>query len=373
MNLEIKINMKIKITTIWKDLGIEDEIGLISQIYGGYPEKISMINIALIDSERARVFIESQESYCGITKLSTLHKFVRFGAFTIDEENKIDFHKPSWSLHDYTISINWEKMHYLAGFYHDTEARKPFGSIQQEKIMRKIIFKKAINKNSNKFSLTEWDLGSFIADPIDDIRYSFDNSPDLNIKFMSTLFILERQEFIKITGIDYDFDNNRKFLKNVSYDYPDEEPVYDDYYLPANHCYVEIELLESININKQKDENETDENTNTITITKNWRLVEKEYKAYIYNDNKIIFTFNRLSSNTYLYFKYLCQNYGKKISYEEMYKVGSGIKDRDNPKRWETNAGVRRTINKLKQSFQNKKIKQIYINTKEYLVLTISS
>jgi len=363
--------MKIKIASSWKDLGIEDEIGLISQIYGGYPNKIVTINIAHIDSEHARAFIESQESFCGIEKLSTIHKFVRFGALTIDEESTIDFHNPGWSLHDYTVSVNWEKMHYFAGFYHDTEALKPFGSIQQEKIMRKIIFKKATDKNSNKFSLSEWDLGSFIAEPIDDIRYSFDSSPDLNIKFMTTLFQLERDGFIKITGLDFDFDNNRKFLKNVSYDDADEEPIYDDYYLPANHCHVEIELLEDVNVKKQKDEDKTEENSNTITITKNWRLVAKEYEAYIYNTNKNLFTFSRLTSNTYLYFKHLCKNYGKKIAYEEMYQVGKEIKGWNKLKRWETNAAVRRTINKLKESFKNKKLKQICINTKEYLMLTI--
>jgi len=364
--------MKIKIASVWKDLRIEDEIGLISQIYGGYPNKIITVNIALIDSEHARTFIESQESYCGIEKLSTLHKFVRFGALTIDEKSTIDFHNPDWSLHDYTVFVNWEKMHYFAGFYHDTEALKPFGSIQQEKIMRKIILKKAVNKNSSKFSLTEWDLGSFIAEPIDDIRYSFDSSPDLNIKFMATLFQLEKDGFIKITGLDFDFDNNRKFLKNVSCDYADEEPIYDDYYLPANHCHVEIELLEKINVNEQKDEDKTEENSNTITITKNWRLAEKEYEAYLYHDDKKVFTFNRIKANTYLYFKHLCLNYGKKITYEEMGKTGNKSKGWDELERWEINANVRRTITQIKANFKKYKVGQIKINTKGFLKLTIA-
>lgn len=365
--------MKIKISSSWADLGIKDEIGLLSQIYGGFTYPISVIDIAHIDSEYARTFVESQVNFCGIEKLTTLNKFVKYGGLTITAEDRTNISQPDWCLHDFTVSIDWTKLHNFAGFYHDFEAKKPYGSIQQEKIIRKIIIEKARKSGLHKLELSERDFGTFIANPIDDEHYSFDDSPDLHIKFMTCLFQLEREKFITITGLDFNFDANRKFFKTVSSDYDDVNPIYDDYYYPAEHCHVEIELLDNEKENKQIDEDNISEVTKIISITKNWRLVEKEYKAYIYNDNKIIFTFNRLSSNTYLYFKYLCQNYGKKISYEEMYKVGNEIKDRTNPKRWETNAAVRRTINKLKESFKNKKIKQICINTKEYLVLTISS
>ncbi|MBI4973316.1 hypothetical protein HZC27_01770 [Candidatus Roizmanbacteria bacterium] len=365
--------MKIKISSSWADLGIKDEIGLLSQIYGGFAYPVNVINIAHTDSEYARAFVESQECFCGIEKLSTIDKFVKYGALTITDEDRMNMSRPAWCLHDFTVSVDWTKLHNFAGFYHDFEAKEPYGSIQQEKIVRKIIIEKVQNSRSRELELSERDLGTFIAKPIDVEHYSYDDNPDLHIKFMTTLFQLEREKFIKILGLDFNFDANRKFFKTVSSDYNDINPIYDDYYYPAEHCHVEIELLDNKKENKQIDENNISGATKIISITKNWRLVEKEYKAYIYHGNKNLFTFSRMTSNTYLYFKHLCKNYGKKIAYEEMYKVGSEIKDRTNPKRWETNAGVRRTINKLKENFKNKKIRQIRINTKEYLVLTISS
>ncbi len=343
--------MKIKISSSWKDLGIEDEIGLISQIYGGFPNKISIINIAHIDSGHARTFIESQESYCGIEKLSTLHKFIRFGAFTIEDQNTIDFHNPKWHLRDYSISINWEKMHLLAGFYHDTEALKPFGSIQQEKIMRKIILKKATDKNSNKFSLSEWDLGSFIAEPIDDIRYSFDNSPDLNIKFMSTLFILERQGFLKITGIDFDFDNNQKFLKNVSYDFTDEDPIYDDYYLPANHCHIEIEVnpaeIQAVSVKKEP----VEENKEEVKKHKGWLLKKDIKEAYLTRNGKTKFTFKHNDSIEYRCFEYLFKYIDKKVSYEDIYKYAFQLKYPAKGNRTMANKAVMNVVRRIIKKF----------------------
>lgn len=361
MKEEIKIKMKIKISSSWKDLEIEDEIGLISQIYGGYPDKISTINIALIDSEHAKTFIESQESYCGITKLSTLHKFIRFGAFTITEENKIDFHNPSWCLHDYTVSVDWEKLHLLAGFYHDTEARKPFGSIQQEKIIRKIILKKAINKKSNKFFLSEWDLGSFIAEPIDDEHYSYDESPDLHIKFMTTLFQLERDKFITIVGIDFDFDNARKFLKNVSSNYDEENFIYDDYYLPAAHCHVEIEInpteLEMFT-NKEKP---VEENNEEIIKHKNWSLKKDIKEAHLIHKHKIKFTFKHNDSIEYRCFEYLFNHINKKVPYEEIYKYAFRLKYPAKGNRTKANKAVMNVVRRIV-----KKLQKMGINDFDY-------
>ncbi len=365
--------MKIKISSSWADLGIKDEIGLLSQIYGGFAYPVNVINIAHVDSEYARVFVESQESFCGIEKLSTLDKFVKYGALTITDEDRMNMSRPNWCLHDFTVSIDWTKLHNLAGFYHDFEAREPFGSIQQEKIIRKIIIEKGGRSGLRKLELSERDLGTFIAKPIDVEHYSYDDNPDLHIKFMTTLFQLEREKFIKILGLDFDFDASKTFVKTIDEDDGSSTPIINEIYYPAKHCHVELELIDNKKGNKQKDDNNLSEAAKIIPIAKNWRLVEKEYEAYIYNGSKNLFTFSRLTSNTYLYFKHLCKNYGKKTAYEEMYQVGKEIKGWNKLKRWETNAGVRRTINKLKESFKNKKLKQIRINTKEYLMLTILS
>jgi len=365
--------MKIKISPSWGDLGIQDEIGLLSQIYGGDAGHLTAIDIIHIDSENARLFADSQEHLCSIEKLSTLHKFIKLGGLAITRENTISMNLSTWHLHSFSASIDWTKLHELAGFYHDHETEEPYGTIQQEKIMRKIIIEKAKKTGSHKLELSEKDLGTFITQPIDCEHYSYDKSPDRNVKFMATLFQLEREQFITITGLDYNFDATRIFIKTIEDDDWSDAPTINEIYYPAEHCHVEIELLNNEQENKQKDTDDLHSDGKIISITANWRLVEKEHTAYIHNGNKTIFTFPHITSNSYVYFRHLCKHYDTKIAYEDMYQAGKGVKGWNTLKRWETNAAVRRTINKLKKDFKNQMIKQIHINTKEYLKLTISS
>jgi len=371
MKEEIKINMKIKIASSWKDLGIEDEIGLISQIYGGFDNPTNTIQIILDNSQQTKSLIGSKEDVYSIKRYETLDKFVKYGALTIINECIKEFDKTGARYRQFDVLINWPKLHEITGYFHDFEAKEPYPPVQQEKIMRKMIFEKALKARSYKLSLSEKDLGRFIVEPIDDEQLSFDKSPDLHIKFMTCLFALEKQKIIKITGLDFDFDATRIFIENISSDRDDDDFIYYDWYSPAGHCHVEIEIdpaeLKELSINKEP----VEENKEEIKKHKNWLLKKDIKEAFLIHNGKTKFTFKHNDSIEYRCFEYLFKHIDKKISYEEIYKNAFLLKYPAKGNRTNVNRSILTTAIRIEKQLHKIGLKSIRIIRNMGLLLII--
>ncbi|PIY71582.1 hypothetical protein COY87_05455 [Candidatus Roizmanbacteria bacterium CG_4_10_14_0_8_um_filter_33_9] len=276
------------------------------------------------------------------------------------------------NLKIYKAKINWNNLPRLTAYLHDKEAIEPYGERKQQEILYQLILKESIKQKESRFLLSEEILGEYTAYIEDFRQYNHGKSPVRHIKFLSTILILKDLNILNIIQSSFHFDAQPRTIKaqtEFTFSF-----ITNPYKIcrPSAHCLLLIEFIKNKNQVEKFSENNKKTIKLSIPITSNWLLTEYEFYSYLLYKNKLVFNFRRLKSNNYLYFKQLCLNYGKKISYEEMYKMGSEIKDKTNPKHWVTNASVRRTINKLKESFKDKGIKQIHINTKECLMLTIS-
>jgi hypothetical protein len=87
-----------------------------------------------------------------------------------------------------------------------------------------------------------------------------------------------------------------------------------------------------------------------------WKLSEEGTKAHIKRGDQILFTFPSNTSNQFKYFKCLWNNYGKRVTYKEVYEFESNFKYPDEKgKNWRVNDLLRNAIRKLKREFSKKK------------------
>lgn len=239
--------MKIKISPFWKTFSAYDKISLISQFYDGCENQTDSVYIILIDSKEAQEYVENKPHFFGVKDIKTTKDLANNQVLKFINDKEILQLKEYLQMQIFHVEINWNKLHEVAGQYHDFEAPKPYGIIQQEKIMRKIILEKAERLNINEFDLTEKDLGSYIAEMVNENKYSYDNSPDCHIQFITSIVRLERNGFIKILGFDFNFGAERtlfeKILEHKDYVYPIKKHVY----YPAEHCCVLIKLNKNHN------------------------------------------------------------------------------------------------------------------------------
>ena len=70
--------MKTKISSSWKYFGVEDEIGLLSQIYDGFTPETKEIEISHITSDEDQKVVDNNEFLCGIKNLATLSLFKQY-------------------------------------------------------------------------------------------------------------------------------------------------------------------------------------------------------------------------------------------------------------------------------------------------------
>lgn len=101
-----------------------------------------------------------------------------------------------------------------------------------------------------------------------------------------------------------------------------------------------------------------------------WKLSEEGTKAHIKRGDQILFTFPSNTSNQFKYFKCLWNNYGKRVTYKEVYEFESNLEYPDERgKNWRVNDLLRNAIRKLKREFSKKKV-TIQIATNRGFTLT---
>jgi len=113
--------------------------------------------------------------------------------------------------------------------------------------------------------------------------------------------------------------------------------------------------------------------TGVVTPPAGWSLVIEEAKAHITKDGHILFTFPSNTSNQFRYFKCLWNNYGKRVTYHEVYEFESNLKHpNEKGKNWKFNDLIRNSIRKLKKQFANKNI-PIQMEVNKGFTLTIKT
>jgi len=283
--------MKSKISPFWKTFSAYDTISLMSQLYDGYDENTHSVPIVVLDSQKTKEYVEKNIHICGVKDSKTIEDLVVGQSLEYSDDKELFFKKENSHLDHYIVKINWDKLHEEAGKCHDLEAQEPYGVIQQEKIMRKIVLEKSARLHTNTFIVTESDLGSYVSEPTNEDNYSYAKGLDYHIQFIATLLQMEQNEFITILGFDFNFDAERTLVKEVFSKYSALYPVADHIYLPAKHCQVLIEITEN---NKTDTGNLTHPNTNTPSQTNSSHanLFKISFKNTVYNHKTALLTLN---------------------------------------------------------------------------------
>lgn len=385
--------MKTKISSSWKYFGVEDEIGLLSQIYDGFTCKTKEIEIARITSDEDQKIVDNNEFLCGIKDLTTLSLFREYKVLqfnkSLDSSNK----EKNNTLKIYKAKINWNNLPQLTAYLHDKEAIEPYGERKQQEILYRLILKESIKQKESKFLLNEEILGEYAAYSEDFRQYNHEKSPVRHVKFLSTILMLKDLNILDIIQSNFHFDAQPRTVRTqtkltISF-------ITNPYKIcrPSAHCLLLIELIKIKNKvekfsgddkttneyqskeiefsnEKQISEKNLDKLTE-IVITNDWKLIEEGKLSFITfkDDNKFIFKGN--GSIEYRYFKYLCVHYGKYIDYKDIYEFGSRVSYPEKGKRAATNSSITNSLKKTLKKLHAVSLFQINIEVNRGYTLTI--
>lgn len=385
--------MKISISSLWKELNIEDQVSLVMQLYDAYNDKPAVVEIVLNNSSKAKKYIECNSTVSGIKDRGTIDAFQIYKVLTPVLPDKIPTRDKSLDIDIFDMMVDWQALTDYAGILHDQEATSPYGLNKQKIILREIILKLKTYYQSPEFPISEKVLGCYspLKKSVKNIRG--DNSPDRYIQFTEALKGLQKDGFIEIVDLLFNFSAELIEDQNREYDFIHRIGFKSTFfnYLPAEHCQAVIRIksnltpLSSIKTEKIKGEEnkeiklfkekQTIENNldklTEIPITTDWKVIEKETEADVVYKNKVVHTFEKIDTDTYKYFRFLANNYGKRIRFEEMGKVGKQVEYTANKKRYQISKDVVSKVKYLKNVLAKAKLKKININTKGFFRLTI--
>jgi len=374
--------MKTLSNSLWEKLNIEDQISLITQLQDAYDEKTLTAEIVLDNSSKAHKYIENNSTVCGVKDRGTIEAFQISKVLIPIIPEKIPIRDKSFDIDIFDMTIDWEALKNYSGILHDQEATNPYGPFRQNQILKNRIRKKVIADQLFELEISEEILGSYYATPNPDRRLNHERSNDHFIQFYTSLKKLEKERFLVIKSVYFNFLAEPESNNFVGQ--PPDFPAYDVVfgYKPAKHCLALIKILkEEKRVLEDEIEKEksyiasiTDQQQaakNEYKITKDWKVIEKETEADIVYKNKAVFTFKQIDTDTYNYFQYLAKNYGRRIEFEEMCKIKKQKKEETTKKTYLVHKEVIRKIRYLRDILHKKGLKKIKINLKGFFRITI--
>ncbi len=243
--------MKINISSLWEKIGIEDDIGLIQQLFDAYyGEELNTGKIILIKNSDSKVvnYIRQNPNVCGVRNLDTIKYCEKYKAISPVDSDRRRFPCFDNKLEAdvYEILISWNDLKKYAGSLHDIEAEEPLGRAEQKRFVKEALQKVDSQSEIERIVVTERILGSYsdhvsIAQEIRD-----DGSPDRHIQFITTLRELQKDGFLTIYDIEFNFaafptpidEEQQRLAEGVFIDA-------DALFYPAEHCRVTLELARS--------------------------------------------------------------------------------------------------------------------------------
>jgi hypothetical protein len=162
---------------------------------------------------------------------------------------------------------------------------------------------------------------------------------------------------------------------------------------PSAHCLLLIELIKIKNkvekfsgddkttnedqneeikflIKKQDNKIHPDKLTEN-PISNDWKLIEEGKQTFITFKDDIKFTFKSNGSIEYMYFKYLWDHYGKKISYKDIYECRHGLTYPEKGKRAYINSSITNSLHDTLKKLYAAGVSQIIIEVNRGYTLTI--
>ncbi len=244
--------MKINISSLWQSLGIEDKAGLVQQLYDAYYGEVLVSgDIIHVKGFQAEQYVRNHSKVCGFHNEETLKEITEFGAITpIDHDrSRFPYYDKTIGTNVYKVLIDWEKVGQYAGFLQDHEANDQYGFAQQKQIIRKTLQELDKKSKYKDLVISEKILGKYLDHASIAQAVHGDDSPDRHVKFVETLKGLEKDGFLVIKKMQFNFNAVPIPIEEETERL--QEPFYvdeDAYFYPAEHCKITVALSDSKSI-----------------------------------------------------------------------------------------------------------------------------
>lgn len=241
--------MKINISPLWSKLGIEDEVSLVQQLYDVYfGEESNIGEIVYINGFKAEQYIGRSSNVCSFRNKDTIKNFIDYQVVTrVDNDGStFPYFDKTLETDIYKVLIDWDNLNRYAGILQDSEADESYGLAKQKQLIKSTLLRIDKASKTKKFAVTERILGKYTDHVATAQAIRSDDSTDHHIKFVETLRNLEKDGFLKIHKIEFNFDALPIPTEEESNRL--EEGVFvdeDAYFYPAEHCKVTLELYNS--------------------------------------------------------------------------------------------------------------------------------
>lgn len=161
----------------------------------------------------------------------------------------------------------------------------------------------------------------------DELNY-FNNS-----KLFNNFFRPFENLYIAETDLKQKHDDLKSILERMRYFYGQVEYIIDKFIDKDYRENITVDLVEKAhkllkNIEEKNEQINYDKSTSTSDKTKfefpsidlghGWKLIEEGLLAYLRYRNKTLYDFN-VGTLKYKYFKYICQNIGRRLAYKEVF------------------------------------------------------
>lgn len=235
----------------WEKAGIADETSLVQQLYDVYGREKNNGELVLLKGYSAEEYVRKTPSICGFRNEETLKRFQTHKVIFITYE----YFDKVMGTNIYKVEIDWEALMKYASFLHDKEADIPLGEYKQKRLLKEIIESVFEKHKETKGTITEKVLGEYLDHEPTAHVIKGDDAPDRKIQFITTLRLLEKEGFLKILDIEFDFNAVPEFSERNQ---PDWSLSMDNeaYFYPAQHCAVTLSLTNQKVHNESKTVNE---------------------------------------------------------------------------------------------------------------------
>lgn len=241
--------MKINISSLWEQLGVEDEVSILQQLHDVYFGEPSLaVEIIHRKGYQPEQYFQSSSDVCGFREDGTIERLAIKKVVTplsVDGNNFPYFDKVL-GCNIYKGMVDWDEWIKYAGFLHDKEADEPYGMAKQKQFIKEILVELDRYSNEREITISERNLGKF-EDHVDlaPVRRG-DDSTDHFYHLFKTIKELEKDGFLKIVKVDFDFTAlptpiKEEFSRLYRGIFSDEGVTF----YPAEHCKATVELVNS--------------------------------------------------------------------------------------------------------------------------------
>lgn len=239
------------INYVWENIGVGDETFLAQQLYDTYGGEKNNGELILLNGHSSEQYVTTTPTVCGFRDEQTLRNFEINGVINITKK----YFDKVISTEIYKVDINWEALRQYASFLHDKEADAPLGEYKQKRLLKEKIESVFEKHNVSKGVISEKILGEYLDHDSTAQVIRGDDAPDKHIQFISTLRELEKENFLKIIDIEFNFKAVPELSNNNIKDWSLSMGS-EIYFYPAQHCAVTLSL---INQKVQKETKKTKE------------------------------------------------------------------------------------------------------------------